>query len=247
MKHNNIQQHMVSCERGNLTYLLERKMVKNINVRIKPEGIVQVSANEKVPIEVIEDFLKQKQDYIFTVLERCKEKRETVCKEPENYVTGETYELLGKTMTLAVEESSREEVFPDGEYLFLKVKNTEDVKHKKALVSKWMKAYQKEIFEEIVREKYELFRPYDVPYPVLKIRRMKTCWGLCRPQKGVITLNSLLLKAPRACIEYVVIHEYVHFIYPNHSTRFWDMVTMMMPNWRECKEILEKVYYANMT
>lgn len=221
-------------------------MVKNINVRIKPEGIVQVSANEKVPIEVIENFLKQKQDYIFTVLERCEEKRKAICKEPENYVTGETYELLGKTMTLVVEESNEETVFIERGYLFLKVKNKADVKHKKALLSKWMKMYQKEIFEEIVREKYELFRAYDIPYPILKIRRMKTCWGLCRPQKGMITLNSLLMKAPRVCIEYVVIHEYVHFIYPNHSRQFWDMVSMMMPNWRECKEILEKVYYTNM-
>lgn len=69
---------------------------------------------------------------------------------------------------------------------------------------------------------------------------MMSQWGACQPQKGAITLNSRLIEKPRNCIEYVVLHEFVHFIYPNHSRQFWNFVTMMMPDWKERKKELEK-------
>ena len=64
--------------------------------------------------------------------------------------------------------------------------------------------------------------------------------GSCQPKRGIITLNSQLIKVPRNCIEYVVLHEFAHYIHPNHSRQFWDFVTMMMPDWKERKKELDK-------
>lgn len=108
------------------------------------------------------------------------------------------------------------------------------------MMSKWLKQYQITVFEELLKEKYLLFEKYGVTYPILKIRYMTSRWGSCQPKKGIITLNSKLIEAPRSCIEYVILHELVHFIHPNHSRRFWDFVAMMMPDWKERKEELEK-------
>ncbi|OYP38116.1 metal-dependent hydrolase [Lachnotalea glycerini] len=55
-----------------------------------------------------------------------------------------------------------------------------------------------------------------------------------------MSLNSKLIEAPRNCIEYVVLHEFTHFIHPNHSKKFYDFVAMLMPDWKERKMELEK-------
>jgi predicted metal-dependent hydrolase len=89
-------------------------------------------------------------------------------------------------------------------------------------------------------ETYQVFKQYGVPYPELKIRYMTSCWGSCRPKSGIITLNSKLIEAPRCSIEYVVLHEFAHFIHPNHSRKFYDFVSMLMPDWKERKGELER-------
>lgn len=52
--------------------------------------------------------------------------------------------------------------------------------------------------------------------------------------------SQRLLEAPRNCIEYVVMHELCHFIHPNHSKQFYGFLTMLMPDWKERKTILDK-------
>lgn len=91
------------CENGDILYLLTRKSVKNVNLRIKPEGKVLVSANDSVPLEFIEAFIEKKQRYIFSVLSRYEEKKKLIQSIPKRYVSGESYDLLGKSLRLKVE------------------------------------------------------------------------------------------------------------------------------------------------
>lgn len=239
----NPEQRVVHCEDGDIPYLLTRKSVKNVNLRIKPEGEVLVSANDSVPTDFIDAFIEKKQRYIFSVLSRYEEKKKLFQPVPKRYVSGESYDLLGKSLRLKVEANKEENVYTDGVYIFLKVKDKDDFRRKEILMSKWLKQYQTTIFEELLQKKYLLFEKYGVTYPTLKIRNMTSRWGSCQPKKGIITLNSKLIEAPRNCIEYVILHELVHFIHPNHSRQFWDFVAMMMPDWKERKEELEKRIY----
>lgn len=239
----NPEQRVVHCENGDIPYLLTRKSVKNVNLRIKPEGEVLVSANNSVPTEFIDAFIEKKQRYIFSVLSRYEEKKKLFQAVPKRYVSGESYDLLGKSLRLKVEANKEENVYTDGVYIFLKVKDKDDFRHKEIMMSKWLKQYQTTVFEELLQEKYLLFEKYGVTYPTLKIRNMTSRWGSCQPKKGIITLNSKLIEAPRNCIEYVILHELVHFIHPNHSRQFWDFVAMMMPDWKKRKEELEKRIY----
>lgn len=236
----NPEQRVVHCEDGDIPYLLTRKPVKNVNLRIKPEGEVFVSANNSVPTDFIDAYIERKQRYIFSVLSRCEEKKKLFQAVPKRYVSGESYDLLGKSLRLKVEANKEENVYTDGVYIFLKVKDKDDFRHKEIMMSKLLKQYQTTVFEELLQEKYLLFEKYGVTYPTLRIRNMTSRWGSCQPKKGIITLNSKLIEAPRNCIEYVVLHELVHFIHPNHSRQFWDFVAMMMPDWKERKKELEK-------
>ena len=68
---------------------------------------------------------------------------------------------------------------------------------------------------------------------------MKKRWGSCQHQTKTITINSQLIEAPRFCIEYVMMHEFCHFIHPNHSKDFYTLLQVMMPDWKERKKMLE--------
>lgn len=237
----NVCQRQVSCEQGVISYQLTRKKVKNVNLRIKQDGQVLVSAPPRVPAAFIDDFIRQKQDFILSALAKFEEKRELRQDTPKKYITGESYTLLGKSLRLKVEESKNEEIYTDGIYIFLKVKDKDNFRRKEILMTKWLREYQTAVFQDFILQAYEVFRKYNVPFPTLKVRTMKSRWGSCQPQKGIITLNSRLIEAPAYAVEYVVLHEFAHFIHPNHSKAFWDFVTMMMPDWKKRKAALENL------
>ena len=108
------------------------------------------------------------------------------------------------------------------------------------MLSRFLDQQCEAVFGEIISELYPMFRKYGVDTPILRIRDMETRWGSCLAKKGIITLNKRLIEAPRNCIEYVVMHELCHFIHPNHSKQFYSFLTMLMPDWRQRKALLEK-------
>lgn len=65
---------------------------------------------------------------------------------------------------------------------------------------------------------------------------MSSRWGSCIPGKQKVTFNSLLLEKPLESIEYVVVHEFSHFIHPDHSRAFYDFVARILPDWKNRKE-----------
>jgi len=179
----------VVCGDKSITYFLTRKKVKNVNLRIKPDGRVLVSANRGVPLKFIDEFVMSKQQFIFDVVARLAEK---------------------------------EQIDVD------------------MLKSREIKLQCEKVFKEVLDEQYPKFEKYNVPYPEVSIRFMTSRWGSCQPLKGKITLNTHLILYSRKCIEYVVVHELSHFVYPNHSQEFWDFVAMMLPGWKECKAELNE-------
>ena len=67
--------------------------------------------------------------------------------------------------------------------------------------------------------------------PPLRLRKMKSTWGICSA-KGVITLNKKLIKAPEACIDYVIAHELCHLKEMNHGSAFYQLMDSLYPEWR---------------
>ena len=96
------------------------------------------------------------------------------------------------------------------------------------------------LFEQIDREIFPLFRQvlHGQP-PILKVRDMKSQWGVCCPAKRRITLALRLAEKPRAAVEYVLLHEYVHFIHLNHGPDFWAVVEHFMPDYKERRAMLK--------
>lgn len=221
-----------------ISYVLNRKQVKYINLRIKSNGEVAVSAHRRVPATYVDKFVESKAPFILEALERVEKRREETGDQPHNYETGEIFRLLGRDYTLVVEEAGREEIFFLGDSLVLWTKWPDHYPHKKNMMEKWMRFFTRKTFSEIIDWAYPQFVPYGAPYPVWTVRAMTSRWGSCQPQTGKITLNSKLIFYPKEAIEYVVVHEFAHFAHPDHSRAFWALVAEIMPDYKERKKLL---------
>ena len=188
------QERTVCAGEKNIKYILERKQVKNINLRVRPDGSVKVSASPRVDTSYIDDFVLGKAEFVLKAMKRFEE-------------TAEAERQFQIEMTK--QKAGRESLLEDPA-----------------------------VFNEILDEVYPAFIPYGVKKPKLRVRTMKSCWGSCMVNKGIITLNRKLLMKPRECIEYVVVHELCHFIHPNHSKEFYKFTEQFMPDWKERKACL---------
>ena len=73
----------------------------------------------------------------------------------------------------------------------------------------------------------------------LKLKKMRTRWGVCNIKNNIITLNTELLKKERDLIDYVIIHEMTHFFEPNHSKNFWHLVSLAVPDYKDKRKRLK--------
>lgn len=108
------------------------------------------------------------------------------------------------------------------------------------------KSLVKYLNEEIVRIYLERLMYWynefeeDIPKPNLKIRKMTSRWGVCNIKNHNVTLNYQLMKYDISCLDYVIVHELSHFVYPNHSRDFWSLVGKYYPRYKECRRMLKE-------
>lgn len=230
----------VSAEGKEITYLLERKSVKNLNLRIRKDGGVFVSASKNVAVSEIDAFICKKAAFILDAINKF-EKIAQAKPQPKQYISGETFLIQGRGLRLLVSQGIKDTITSDGVYIYLSLKDPTDDKKRARIVDKFLDTKCKSIFTEVIEDIYPIFNKYGVTMPTLRIRDMETRWGSCLYSKGIITLNKRLLAAPRNCIEYVAMHEFCHFIHPNHSKQFYMFLSTLMPDWKERKQYLDKI------
>lgn len=243
MKTISTETRKVQTELGEIVYTFERKNIKNINLRICRDMNVYVSAPKKVSKAAVDSFVISKSEFIRNALDRFS--RYAVSNSEMQYISGENVTLLGKDMRINVVGDSREYISCDGIYVYIHVKRPDYYNRKKNLLNAWLNSQCEAVFTEIIKEVHKKFVPYDIAFPQLKLRNMTSSWGICQPYKGVITLNKRLIEAPKNCIEYVVYHEFCHFIHPNHSKQFYSLLQVMLPDWKKSKELLDNRIVKN--
>ena len=220
-------------------YDLQRKNVKNINLRIKADRTIVVSANHGISEQVIEDFILSKSDYILKALSHYEDLAKYAPK-PKKYVDGETYRIFGHDRRLKVKCGKQNCVESDESFITLTVKDIDNFAIKKKTMDKWLNNLCKDAVQSLCEAVYPKFQKYGINYPTIRFRNMVSRWGSCQPKRYVLTFNYALVEAPLSCIEYVVVHEFSHFLQPNHSRKFYQQLAMFMPDWEERKKILEK-------
>lgn len=236
---NEIQTRTVAAYGTEIRFALEWKDVRNLNLRVRKDGSVYVSASPAVTEDEVDAFVASKAGFILNAKKKFQEAM-LYRPQPKQYVSGESFTVLGHGLRLEVIPSEKESISSDGVFLRLYVKNPNDFEKKQRMVRNFLNKQCRLVFSEILNETYPIFEKYGVEMPILRIRDMETRWGSCLAKKGIVTLNRRLLEAPRNCIEYVVMHEMCHFMHPNHSKHFYAFLTMLMPDWKERKQVLDK-------
>ena len=217
-----------------IEYILTRKHVKNINMRVYADGKICVSANNRVSLKDIDAFVSKNKDYINKVRKKA-ESRPEIHFIPNEFKNGSEFYFLGKKRVIAGIDNG--ETYLSGNVLYLPASDSNKMQK---LFTEWLKGQAEHILMKYVDKVYSEFKIYKVPYPQITIRTMKSRWGSCMPTKNKITLNLLLLATPPECIYYVVVHEFAHFIYPNHSPMFWSLVARFIPDYKDKRKTLKQ-------
>ena len=223
--------------KNSINFYIERKSVKNINLTVTPECKIIVSANEEISIEYLKKFILKKARWINRNVKYFEKNK--FMKTQKEYVSGETFKYLGKQYRLKLTEADKNEIkFYQG-YIYIYVKDRENYEIKQKMIEKWYREKANKKYEEIIKKTMKLLTKYNIETPKIRIRSMKTRWGSCVKKTKEILLNYELIKAPKYCIEYVILHELLHFKYDNHDNNFYNLLTVMMPDWKKRKEILD--------
>jgi len=156
---------------------------------------------------------------------------------PRKYISGETHLYLGRQYRLKVKLSKNESVKIKGKFIEVATPYKSDAER---LLKEWYLINAKAKIKTIVKPLIDKFSRYKAAPSSIVLREMKTRWGSCTA-KGKVILNPELIKAPRACIEYVIIHELCHLVHYNHTQKFIDLQTKEMPDWEKWKTKLEKL------
>nr|WP_285855314.1 SprT family zinc-dependent metalloprotease [Paenibacillus cellulositrophicus] len=234
-----MEKHQIIYANRIIEFFIERKRVKNVNLNIKPNMTIMVSASEKVPLSFIYDFVKSKGGWILKNIKTF-EQVQPYKQSDREYVSGESFKYLGKQFRLRVEITSEEErVKYYRGFIVLMVKDPKDYAQKAKLMDDWYRVKAAKIFEESLDKQYPLVQKYGIKRPKIDLRVMKARWGSALIDSNTISLNAELIKAPKHCIDYVVLHELIHFKYNDHKDSFYNMLFSLMPDWEKRKAILD--------
>lgn len=212
-----------------------KKDVKQINIKVKPNCEVVLTAPQDTTDEHIDFVLQKRADWIAKKVDFFNKYQHAANKE---YVSGENFVYLGRNYRLKVIESQNEGVKLQRGYLQVFVKDKSNLAKKQRLVKEWYLIKAEEHFQKAI-DKYQPIVKEGIAN--IRIREMKTRWGSCNPAKGYINLNSELIKKPTVCIEYVVFHELAHLVYMDHNKKFYNYLTLFMPDWKKRKKKLENI------
>ena len=101
----------------------------------------------------------------------------------------------------------------------------------------WYRVRARDYFDRRLAA-WEQRLPWVLERPPFRLQEMGKRWGSCTTQ-GAIILNPHLIKAPRECIYYVLLHELAHLRHHDHGPEFWGVIERAEPNWRESKDRLD--------
>ena len=216
---------------------IERKKMKTCRLKVYPNGDVKIAVPQSTNNSWIENYLRDKSDWIEKKLAVFT--KTTSHASTENIRNGMSIKLLGQDYIFSVSLSSKEKVYAENKLLHICCLNTTDADRIQTLFDKWWRKEASIYYQKVLDELFSIVGKYNVAKPKMLIKKMKTLWGSCNAARGIVYLNQFLFKAKPPCIEYVILHELVHLLYPNHSKSFYDFLGTYMPDWKDRKKMLD--------
>lgn len=228
----------IFIEERELIYDFSRKNVKNINMRIHNDGSVFVSAPLTVPFETVENFMISRGEWIIKHVDRLN----TIPKENSIKIkNGAIIPIFDKKYILCIQKSKNKACYIEDDRLIILSPESTNDRQIKNLLSSFLETLLKENLDIMCSYIYEQhFQQLNILYPEIQIRNMKARWGSCHSQNRKIIFNKQLIFLPKKCVEYIVYHEFTHFIHPNHSPEFYKTLNVFLPDLYDRKKELKR-------
>ena len=198
---------------------ITRKNNKNTYIRVKSDLKIYVTTSYFTTKGSIMRLLERNKDAISKMIEH---QTKQINKADSFFYLGKKYDII------EVSNQDNVEIVNDTIY----------VKNMKQL-NKWYKEETIRIFDERYIYNYNRFTEVKKS-PILKIRTMKTRWGVYNRSNHSITLNSKLIEFNEEVIDYVIIHELSHIIHFDHSAAFWTLVAKYCPNYKAIRKYMKE-------
>ena len=253
------EEHRPTTEQGVFTYgedtihydVIRKKQPADTAKRVARKVIIKVHSDQRVVATVpcdanendIHDAIYKRARWIWQSIDEFAQQKKTVLLR--QYVSGETQFYLGKRYVLKIiidtEQTPNVKLSRGKLNVTLKHDIGKNIDNRlvrvKPLIDKWYQYKAKAIFNERLLALLPK-TTWVEDIPSFRVMTMKKQWGSCST-KGNLMLNPHLVKAPKECIDYVILHELCHIAEHNHSEHFWRLLTQVMPNWKEVKAKLD--------
>lgn len=207
-----------------------------IRIHVYPDGDVEIEAPPGKSLEQIQQAAQRRARWVFEHRSTAKQARELT--SPREYVSGETHFYLGRRhkliVTAAPKQTSSVKLMRGRIEIRVPVADPAAVRRR---LNEWYHQRADDYLSRKLSE-WSSCLPWVRELPVLRLVSMSTQWGSCSPQ-GTIHLNPALIRAPRHCIEYVVLHELCHLVEHNHSKKFYALLDRHMPRWQLAKSEID--------
>lgn len=214
-----------------------RKRIKNLHLAVyPPDGWVRIAVPEIIDDEAVRLAVISKLGWIKRQIKSFEDQPRQSARE---LITGESHYYLGRRYLLDIAETEKRPFIEirNKKTLVLNINRDTELEDREKLLTDWYRKEMKRILPGIVR-KWEIKSGLEVAS--FGIKRMKTKWGSCNPCHKRIWLNLELIKKPINCLEYIVVHEMVHFLERTHNDNFIAHMDRIMPQWRTFRDDLNR-------
>ncbi|WP_259372424.1 M48 family metallopeptidase [Ideonella azotifigens] len=210
-----------------------------IAIHVEPDGRVLVDAPESASVADVLAAVKKRARWVSQHVAAAKARLAHVL--PREYVSGESLHYLGRRYRLKVivAAGATAEARMRGAFIAVSVPEHGDAATIRGALDAWYRQRARELFAVRLAAVAAPLR-WVKQLPPTRLQFMTVQWGSCSPS-GRITLNPLLVKTPRECIDYVLLHELCHLLHHNHSPKFYQALNRHMPNWQAVKEKLDNM------
>ena len=210
---------------------------RKVVIKVHPDQRVVATAPHDASDSDINDALQKRARWIWQSIESFAKQQGAVL--PRQYVSGETQFYLGKRYVLKVTVDATQ--VPSVKLSRGKLNVTLKLESQRADVKPMIERWYQHKAKAVFHERLAALLPtttWVTGIPSFRLMAMKKQWGSCSA-KGNLMLNPHLVKAPKECIDYVILHELCHIAEHNHGERFWRLLTQSMPNWKDVKAKLD--------
>ena len=223
------------------TYPVKVSLKKMTKVRLKvfPSEEIRLSAPLDTPKEWIEQYLIDKTAWIEEKLDQFIQTK--AIEKEAHFSSGVSTRVLGRQLTVEIIQSNKKQIIVEDDILKVFTFETDQQRIDRQ-VNNWWQQASRRFFQDVVERLYPIIGKHGIAMPKVCVKKMSTLWGSCSRKNQTVNLNYFLYKANIPCIEYVILHELIHFLYPYHDRDFYDLLSIHMPDWQERKRMLDYEY-----